>query len=88
MIAPVWRAVSRLLILGLSAPIHLYRLFVSPLIGRNCRFHPTCSAYALEALSRHGPIRGLWLALRRITRCHPWGGMGDDPVPPRRDPPR
>ncbi|MFT6773865.1 MAG: putative membrane protein insertion efficiency factor [Paracoccaceae bacterium] len=75
---------SRALVLALSAPIHGYRLLLSPLIGRNCRYHPTCSAYALQALARHGPIRGLWLAIWRILRCHPWGGMGDDPVPPKR----
>jgi putative membrane protein insertion efficiency factor len=73
----------------LSLPIRLYRATFSPLVGMHCRFHPTCSAYALEALARHGPIRGLWLTARRIARCHPWGGFGEDPVPPRRGtPPR
>ena len=60
---------------------------VDTLHGKNCRYHPTCSAYALEALERHGPIRGSWLAVRRILRCHPWGGMGHDPVPPAKDAP-
>jgi hypothetical protein len=72
-----------------ALPVHAYRLLVSPFLGRNCRFAPTCSEYALEALERHGALRGGWLALRRISRCHPWGGEGFDPVPPRRDgPPR
>lgn len=65
----------------LMLPIRVYRLVLSPLLPPSCRFQPTCSAYALEALQRHGPGRGTWLALRRIGRCHPWGGSGYDPVP-------
>ena len=65
----------------LSLPIHLYRLTLSPFVGHNCRFEPTCSAYALEALRRHGGVRGVWLALRRIGRCRPGGGFGVDDVP-------
>jgi uncharacterized protein len=61
-----------------------YQLLLSPLLGNNCRFHPTCSEYAIEAIGAHGVARGLWLAVRRIGRCHPWGGAGHDPVPPRR----
>jgi uncharacterized protein len=61
-----------------------YQLLLSPLLGNNCRFHPTCSEYAIEAIRAHGFARGLWLAVRRIGRCHPWGGAGHDPVPPRR----
>ena len=61
-----------------------YQLLLSPLLGNNCRFHPTCSEYAIEAIRAHGVARGLWLAVRRIGRCHPWGGAGHDPVPPRR----
>jgi len=53
-------------------------------MGHGCRYQPTCSAYALEALERHGAVRGSWLALTRILRCHPWGGHGFDPVPPAR----
>jgi putative membrane protein insertion efficiency factor len=68
----------------LALPVRLYRATLSPLVGMNCRFHPTCSAYALEALETHGALRGGWLALRRILRCHPFGGHGVDPVPPRR----
>jgi len=65
----------------LSLPVRAYRLLWSPWVGHNCRYQPTCSAYALEALSRHGALRGGWLALRRIGRCNPWGGSGYDPVP-------
>ena len=72
---------NRLLVCLLSAPILFYRRYISPLTPPACRFRPTCSAYALEALRRHGPWRGLWLALRRLLRCHPWGGSGYDPVP-------
>jgi len=61
--------------------VKLYRWFVSPLLGQNCRFYPTCSSYALEALERHGAVRGTWLATRRICRCHPWNPGGFDPVP-------
>ena len=65
----------------LSLPIHVYRLLVSPLLGPACRFAPSCSAYALEAIAVHGPLRGGLLAARRLVRCHPWGGDGYDPVP-------
>ena len=65
----------------LSLPIHFYRYCISPMLPASCRFTPTCSQYALEALRKHGPIKGLWLTIRRILRCHPWGGSGYDPVP-------
>jgi putative membrane protein insertion efficiency factor len=64
-----------------AAPIHLYRWTLSPLLPRACRFHPSCSAYALSALQRHGPFKGLWLTLRRLGRCHPFHPGGVDPVP-------
>lgn len=76
---------ARALALPFRGLVWLYRYGLSPLIGANCRYHPTCSAYAEEALSRHGLFRGGWLAVKRIARCHPWGGSGDDPVPPRRE---
>ena len=65
----------------LVAPIRFYQHFVSPYTPPSCRFVPTCSQYALEALRKHGPVKGLYLAVRRILRCHPWGGSGYDPVP-------
>lgn len=64
-----------------ALPVRFYRLAISPMIGSNCRYQPTCSAYALEALKTHGALRGGWLAARRIARCHPLGGSGYDPVP-------
>jgi putative membrane protein insertion efficiency factor len=69
----------------LSAPIRAYRLLVSPLMPASCRFSPSCSHYALDALDQHGPVKGLWLTVRRLARCHPisWlgGSSGFDPVP-------
>ena len=65
----------------LIIPIKLYQILISPLLGPSCRFTPTCSQYAVEAIQKHGPIRGSWLAAKRISRCHPWGGCGHDPVP-------
>lgn len=65
----------------LVALVKAYRWLLSPLIGPTCRFYPSCSAYALEALQRFGALRGSWLALRRLARCHPWNEGGFDPVP-------
>jgi putative membrane protein insertion efficiency factor len=65
----------------LIALIQCYRWFVSPLLGANCRFYPTCSCYAQDAIHRHGVIRGTWLASGRLLRCHPWHPGGYDPVP-------
>ncbi|MBL6609875.1 MAG: membrane protein insertion efficiency factor YidD [Rhodobacteraceae bacterium] len=65
----------------LALPIKGYRLIFSPWVGRSCRFDPTCSTYALIALERHGAIKGSWLTVRRILRCHPWGAHGVDDVP-------
>lgn len=78
------RAVAVALLL---APIRFYRLIISPMFPPVCRFQPTCSQYAMDAIATHGPLKGLWLAVRRLMRCHPitWlgGSSGFDPVPPR-----
>ncbi|MDO4949378.1 MAG: membrane protein insertion efficiency factor YidD [Bacteroidales bacterium] len=71
----------RLLTLLLLLPIYCYQRCISPFTPPSCRFVPTCSQYAVEALKKHGPLKGLYLAVRRILRCHPWGGSGYDPVP-------
>jgi len=63
--------------------VRLYQILISPLLGPRCRFYPTCSEYAAEALKRHGALRGAWLAIRRVIRCHPWNPGGVDPVPGR-----
>lgn len=65
----------------LIAPILFYRYFISPLLGPHCRYAPTCSAYAIEAIQKHGAIKGGFYAIKRILSCHPWGGSGHDPVP-------
>ena len=65
----------------LIIPIKIYQILISPLLGPHCRFTPTCSQYAVEAIEKYGPIKGIWLAVKRIARCHPWGGCGHDPVP-------
>jgi len=71
----------------LSAPIRVYRAVISPMLPNACRFTPSCSVYALEALAHHGPVKGVWLTIRRLSRCHPitWlgGSSGFDPVPKR-----
>lgn len=66
-----------------KALIRAYQVTLSPFIGNQCRFHPTCSNYALEAVDQHGAVRGSWMALRRLGRCHPFHAGGMDPVPPR-----
>lgn len=68
----------------LRAIITLYQYGISPLMGAHCRYHPTCSNYAKEAVETHGAWKGMQLSLRRILRCHPWGGQGYDPVPERK----
>lgn len=70
----------------IQAPIKVYRKYISPLKPATCRFYPTCSAYALEAVEVHGPLKGSWLAAKRIARCHPFHPGGLDPVPPRQEP--
>ncbi|MDO5137809.1 MAG: membrane protein insertion efficiency factor YidD [Oscillospiraceae bacterium] len=73
-------AVSKILI-GI---IRLYQLTLSPWIGKSCRYTPTCSQYMIAAIQIHGPVRGVWLGIRRILRCNPFGGWGYDPVPPKK----
>lgn len=65
----------------LILPIRLYQLLISPLLGNNCRYTPSCSEYSIQAIERFGVLRGSWLAIRRLGSCHPWGGCGHDPVP-------
>ncbi|MDX1482694.1 MAG: membrane protein insertion efficiency factor YidD [Woeseiaceae bacterium] len=77
---------ARLAAMPLRALIWIYRNVISPWTGANCRYQPTCSAYADEALRRYGAVRGSWLGVKRILRCHPWGGQGYDPVPVDRPP--
>ncbi len=66
------------LLIGL---VKLYQWLISPVLPNSCRYYPTCSAYSIEALKKYGPFKGLWLAIKRILRCNPWGGSGYDPVP-------
>jgi len=80
--------VSRALQHALLGAIAAYRLIVSPVLPSTCRYVPSCSAYARDAVETHGPFRGAWLAVRRLLRCHPWGGCGHDPVPTHQHPGR
>ena len=69
----------------LVAPIRWYQRFISPALPASCRYYPTCSSYAVQALQQHGAFKGTWLAIRRLGRCHPWHEGGFDPVPPARE---
>lgn len=75
------KLVRQLLLWLLLLPIYFYKLAISPITPPSCRYTPSCSSYAIEALKKHGPFRGLYLAIKRILRCHPWGSSGYDPVP-------
>lgn len=77
----MWKSLNRAAVWVLCMPIRFYQLCISPLFPPSCRFTPTCSEYARQALIKHGVVKGLWLALRRLLRCHPWGDHGYDPVP-------
>lgn len=77
----VYRIFLKLLGWLLLLPIYFYRFCISPLTPPSCRFTPTCSEYAVQAIRKHGPFKGLWLAMKRILRCRPGGGSGYDPVP-------
>ncbi len=70
-----------MLSLPFIALVKVYQLIISPYLPNACRYTPTCSQYAIEAFTRYGPLKGLWLTLKRISRCHPWGGHGHDPLP-------
>lgn len=72
---------KKLLTKILLLPVYFYKYSISPLLPPACRYTPTCSEYAIQALKKYGPFKGLWLAVKRIARCHPWGGSGYDPVP-------
>ncbi|MCR4852174.1 MAG: membrane protein insertion efficiency factor YidD [Prevotella sp.] len=73
--------IRKALVALLLLPIVFYQRVISPFTPPSCRFTPTCSEYARQAIIKHGPVKGLWLAVKRILRCHPWGGSGYDPVP-------
>ena len=75
------KGLLRILSFPLIALIRIYQWVLSPLIGPKCRYTPTCSRYAIEALRKYGLFKGVWLTLKRVSRCHPWGGHGVDPVP-------
>ncbi|MBI1341891.1 MAG: membrane protein insertion efficiency factor YidD [Terrimonas sp.] len=75
------KLILQILSLPFIALIKVYQWVISPWLGPSCRFTPTCSHYAAEALKKHGVLKGLWLSLKRISKCHPWGGSGYDPVP-------
>jgi hypothetical protein len=68
----------------LMVPVYFYKYAISPLTGPSCRHDPTCSQYAIDAIKIHGPFKGFWLGAKRISRCHPWGTWGYDPVPPKK----
>ena len=78
--------IRRAFVLLLIIPVKIYQWTISPMLPASCRYEPTCSSYAIEALRVHGPIKGLFMGTRRILSCHPWGGHGHDPVPPKGSP--
>lgn len=81
LIRVIWEKIIRLLAYVPILLIKGYQIFLSPYLPNSCRFTPTCSAYSVEALKKHGFFKGMWLSIKRISRCHPWGGHGYDPVP-------
>jgi len=83
---PSGRSLARLAVLPLVLLVRLYQRLISPVLGPRCRFAPSCSHYAVDAWQEHGLLRGSWLAVRRIGRCHPWNPGGHDPVPRRLTP--
>lgn len=77
----MFKLIKNILTWILLLPVHFYRSFISPLLPPSCRYTPTCSQYAIEALQKHGPFKGFYLSVKRILSCNPWGGSGYDPVP-------
>ncbi len=77
---------SRIIKLPFLLLIKFYQKIISPLLPHSCRFQPTCSQYMIEAIENHGIVKGVWLGTRRLLRCHPWGGSGYDPIPPKDNP--
>jgi putative membrane protein insertion efficiency factor len=75
------KTIMRILSYPFILLVRIYQVIISPWLGPKCRFTPTCSHYAIEALKKHGLFKGAWLSAKRIARCHPWGGSGYDPVP-------
>ncbi|HEY9123439.1 MAG TPA: membrane protein insertion efficiency factor YidD [Bacteroidales bacterium] len=73
--------ITKFIVFLLIIPVKIYQYTISPILPMSCRYTPSCSAYAIEALKKHGPIKGLYLATKRILSCNPWGGSGYDPVP-------
>ena len=76
---------NKILVTPFILLVRFYQLAISPWLGSNCRYQPTCSAYMIEALKEHGLLKGLWLGTKRIGRCHPWAGHGYDPVPKKKN---
>jgi putative membrane protein insertion efficiency factor len=75
------KTLKNIIIFPFIGLIKIYQLIISPWIGPSCRFTPTCSQYGIEALKKYGPVKGVWLTMKRLARCNPWGGHGHDPVP-------
>lgn len=80
----MYKSIESILCKAIILVIRAYRFLFSPWLGQQCRFHPTCSAYAIEAIQCHGALRGTWLAVKRLACCHPWHEGGVDPVPARK----
>lgn len=75
------KSVKQILSLPFIGLIRIYQLIISPWLGPSCRYTPTCSQYGIEAFKKYGPIKGMWLTIKRVVSCNPWGGHGHDPVP-------
>jgi putative membrane protein insertion efficiency factor len=80
-VAQIYEVFKKVLVFILIIPVRIYQWVISPMIGPSCRYTPTCSVYSVQALKKHGPFKGFWLATKRILSCNPWGGSGHDPVP-------